>query len=318
MVARIAPESVVRWITARLAALGPEAEQLACAAAVLGSGATLSETAALARLTDASEAAADMLIAAQILTGGPRLQFVHPLIEVAVHDHLAPVARAEAHARAARLAERSGASLACVAGHLLAAGPGSTGPWALQRLRAAAAEASAAGAPASAAAYLERALMEPLGRAARVEILVELGEAQMHAGVGEPIERLREALRRLGADPRERAEICLVIGRALFSRGEFEAAKDAFRRGFEQVPDDADDLLLELRAWYVTDGRHDLPLPAAAAVRVTALLEEDSPGRSRTVRNLLAQTAYQSARVGDRPATEVVGAGPAGAREVSC
>ncbi|MGO9959845.1 MAG: tetratricopeptide repeat protein [Solirubrobacteraceae bacterium] len=104
--------------------------------------------------------------------------------------------------------------------------------------------------------------MEPLGRAARAELLVELGEAHMHAGVSDATERLREAFT-LQDDPRTRAEICLAMGQALFSRGEFEAARDAFRRGFEQVPDDTDDLLLELRAWYVTDARHDLPLPAA-------------------------------------------------------
>ena len=303
-VARIAPESVVRWVTARLTALGSDAERLACAVAVLASGATLSEAAELARVTDAPEAAADALIAAHILSGGPRLRFVHPLIEVAAHDHLAPATRAEAHARAARMADERGASLARVAGHLLVAGPGGPGTWAAQRLRAAALEASAAGAPASAATYLERALMEPLARPERAEILVELGEAQLHAGVSDATERLREALV-LQDDPRARAEICLATGRALFTRGQFDAAKDAFRRGFEEAPEDADDLRLELRAWYITDARHDLPLPAAEVARLTALLDAESPGVTRTVRNVLAQTAYQSARLGDRPATEV-------------
>ncbi len=302
-VMRIAPQSVVRWVSARLSELGEDAERLASAVAVLGSGATLSEAAALADVTRSPEHVADVLIRAHLLTGGPRLEFAHPLIESAVGDRLAPASRAAAHARAARLTAAHGAPLPRVAGHLLAVGPGSDA-WAVQTLRDAAREASASGAPGSAAAYLERALAETVPRLVRADLLVELGEAQLHAGVSGATERMREALG-LQEDPLARAEICLGLGRALFARGEFQAARDSFARGLEDLPDGRDDLLLELRAWYVTDAHNDLPLPDVAAAWLHELLEGDAPGANRTERHLLAQVTYQSARSGERRAEDV-------------
>ncbi len=167
-----------------------------------------------------------------------------------MRGHLTPASRAEAHARAARLTAVHGAPLPRVAGHLLSAGPGSDA-WTVQTLRDAAQEASAGGALGSAVAYLERALGETVPRSVRAELLVELGEAQLHAGASGATERMGEALG-LQDDPRARAEICLAMGRAQFTRGQFDTARDSFARGLQDLPDDADDLLLELRAWYAT------------------------------------------------------------------
>jgi predicted ATPase len=73
-VATLTPEGVVRWVLARLRALGEEAERLAWALAVLGEDATLSDAVALAGV-DGSDAsgAADALIRGQILTGRPEI-----------------------------------------------------------------------------------------------------------------------------------------------------------------------------------------------------------------------------------------------------
>lgn len=71
-------------------------------------------------------------------------------------------------------------------------------------LRATAREASANGAPASAAGYLLRALRESPERALRAELLLELGEAQLHAGIPGATARIRETLQ-LQDDPRRRA-----------------------------------------------------------------------------------------------------------------
>jgi DNA-binding CsgD family transcriptional regulator len=306
--AGLAPAGVVRWVSARLASLGVDAERLAFAYAVLGADARLSDAAALAGLADSIAATAtDRLIAAHILTGKGPFEFVHPLVSAAVYEGLAPAKRAAAHARAARLIAGRGAPIARVAVHLLAADPGRDS-WVVDSLRTAAREASRAGAPASAANYLERALQEAQPRRQRAELLLELGEAQLQAGVAGATGRMREALE-IHDDPRRRAEICLTLGRALFSTGEDAAARDAFGRGLRELPDGEDDLLLELRGWYIAVARADPGLREAARARlrtrVKALVEDDAPGQTRTERALLAALAQECAHSGKQPHHQV-------------
>jgi DNA-binding CsgD family transcriptional regulator len=297
-VADYASQGIVRWVRVRLGALGEDAERLAFAFAVLGANAPLADAALLAGIerTDAADAA-DALIGAQILAAERRYEFVHPLVRSAVYDGSGPASRAEAHALAARLAAERGAPLPRVAGHLLASEPGLDG-WVVGVLRAAARAANASGAPRSAASYLERALAEKEAAAVRSELLFELGEAQAQAGLASATERIREALA-LSADPRRRAEICLALGRVLFSAGSHAAARDAFERGLSERPSEDDDLSLELRGWYVAlaAGRS----PAIEAGRLRALLSDDAPGRTRTERFLLALFAYGAGRSGERP-----------------
>jgi DNA-binding CsgD family transcriptional regulator len=303
-VADFAPTGVVRWVLARLVALGEDAERLAFAFAVLGASAGLSDAAAVAGLELCSvTAAADALIGAHILTAERPYEFVHPLVRAAVYDGLSPVRRADAHARAARLTAERGAPLARVAAHLLASDPGSDG-WVVDVLRAAAREADASGAPGSTASYLERAIQETQRPAARAELLLELGEAQLHAGLAGATQRMREALD-MHADPRRRAEICLTLGRALFSTGDYASAREARRRGLGELPDEDDDLVLELHGWYITIAGDDPGLPVVAEARLRALLEDDALGRTPTERVLLAQLAYAMGRSGKQPCEKV-------------
>jgi len=300
-VAGFAPQGIVRWASARLVSLGPDAEQLALGYAVLGGSPPLSDAATLARLDPAAAApAADALIAAHFLTGERPYQFVHPLLQAAVYEGLSPAKRADAHARAARLIANRGTGIAPIAAHLLAADPGRDS-WTIEVLRAAAREASASDAPASAAPYLERALQEAPPPPIRGELLLELGEARLQAGLGGAIDRMEEALD-LCPGGRRRAEISLRLGRALFSAGADGAARDAFARGLAENLDVEDDLLLELRGWYIAVAREDPGLPEAARarlrVRLHALIEVDSPGATRTDRALLAVLALQSALSG--------------------
>jgi predicted ATPase len=84
-IAGFAPESIVRWVLARLAAQGEAATQLAFALAVLGPGATLSDIAQLAGVErDAGAVAADRLIGASIVSPQAPLGFAHPLVAAAV------------------------------------------------------------------------------------------------------------------------------------------------------------------------------------------------------------------------------------------
>jgi DNA-binding NarL/FixJ family response regulator len=302
-VAGCAPQGVVRWVLARLGALGEHAQRLAFAFAVLGAGAELSDAAVLAELgPSAAAAAADALIEADILTAERPYAFVHPLLHAAVCAGLPPAKRADTHARAASMTAERGAPLAQVAGHLLAAGPACDG-WAVEVLRGAAREASVGGAPASAASYLERALHETPAHGVRADLLVELGEAQLQAGLPGAARRLREALE-LHGDPGRRAETCLALGRALFCTGDLAAARDSFRRGMAELGDRDDELPLELVARYIAVD-HDPQLPSVAGARVRALLAGETPGRTRTERILLAQLAYRAARSGEQPPDQV-------------
>jgi DNA-binding CsgD family transcriptional regulator len=303
-VAGLAPQSIVRWVLARLVAQGEDAKHLAFAFAVLGEGAALSDAATLAGLKPgAAAAAADALIGASILSFERPYRFVHPLVQDAVYEGVAPAKRADAHARAARLMVEGGTPLARVAAHLVLAEP-ARDMWVVEVLREAARDARGSGAPGPAVSYLERAVKEAPPRALRAELLLELGEAQLHAGLPGAVRTVREALD-LHGEPRRRAEISLTLGRALFSAGDFVAARDVVRVGLAELPDGNDDLLLEPWALFVRDGKGEWGLPAVAAARVRELLDDDAPGRTRTERLLLAYVAYASGAAGDRPHAEV-------------
>ncbi len=303
-VAGIAPQGITRWVSSRLVGLGEHPQLVAAAYGVLGAGASLADASLLAGL-DAADAAdaADTLIAAGILTAEQPYEFVQPLVRATVHDGLPAARRADWHARAARLADARGAAVGVVASHLLAAGPDGDA-WAIGVLRSAAREATASGAPGSAARYLERALRETPSRELRGDLLLELGEARLHAGIDGATDSMREALA-LRSDARQRAEVALMLGRALFSTGKVEEAQESFAQGMAEVTDTEDDLFLELRAWYTADSRHDPDLSEAAQQRLQTLLDGSAPGRTRAERLLLAHMAYRAARSGERTADSV-------------
>jgi DNA-binding CsgD family transcriptional regulator len=298
-----APEGIVRWVLARLGALGQDAQGLADAFAVLGS-VPLADAAALAEVEPpAAAAAADELVGAHILSAGRSYEFVHPVLQAAVYDGLGPARRAEAHALAARLSSARGAPLRLVAAHILLSDPGHDG-WVVDSLRAAAREAGASGAPASAVSYLERALAESQAPESRAELLLELGEAQLQAGLAGATERLREALD-VATDPKQQARILLTLGRALFSTGEYVRARDALRRGLAQLPSGEDELSLELSGWSIALAREDPGLSPVTQRRLQTLLDGDAPGRTRNERLLLVHLAYEAVRSGARPSDQV-------------
>src|SRR5438270_3281242 len=109
-VAQRVPGQVERTVLARLGRLDQAAAQFVRALAVLGEGSELRLVAALAGLDiGAATRAADALLTAELLAEGRPLRFVHPLVRSAVYEQLAPGARTQAHARAARLLMRDGA-----------------------------------------------------------------------------------------------------------------------------------------------------------------------------------------------------------------
>src|SRR5579859_5948326 len=226
----LAPDAVARSLRVRVGRLGAEAGAIARAAAILGNGAALREVAALAGQTiDAAANAADWLAAAEVLMPGEPLRFVHPLVRRTMELDIPASKLASRHLDAARLLHARGDDVQRVAAHLLLGRP-EAGGWAVGRLRAAAAEASARGAPESAVVYLKRALVEPPSQEQRAEVLAELGVAE--AAIGDPhaADRLAQAIG-LTPDSRRRAELALERGRALSGQGRHEEAAAAYEKG---------------------------------------------------------------------------------------
>src|SRR5690606_23913236 len=174
--------------------LGPDAARLAAATAVLGPGANLQRAALLAGIDEPRAARAiDTLVATDILMAAPRLQFVHPIIRHVVYADLGDARRRVDHVAAAEILHGDGAPVAEVAGQLLKADPTPL-PWAVDTLRAAAAEAYSSGAFARAATLLAHALAGERDPQARSRMLLELGRYEVASGSASAIERLQEAL----------------------------------------------------------------------------------------------------------------------------
>jgi DNA-binding CsgD family transcriptional regulator len=225
-VLQAAPSSVARSVARRLRGLDPEAEELASAAAVLGNGAELATAAKIAELDWAAAAtAAEALRRAGILSR-ESLEFVHPVVRAAVYSELSPPERIKRHRSAAALLAQAGVDEDQVVMHVLPCEPNGDSQ-VVDLLRRAARRAHARGAPDVAATYLRRALTEPPSAEERVDVLVDLGFAELATMAGTGFARLNEALQ-LAEDPLTRARVGVQVGRALLSWGLFADAHEAF------------------------------------------------------------------------------------------
>jgi len=215
---RLTPEAVSRHVLLRLARLPADVLTTARAIAVLGTSATTTRAARLAGLDPAAAAdAVATLMAEHLVTGDVALSFVHPLVRSVIYTDLAPPLRQRWHKRAARqLADENAAE---VTTHLLASVP-EADPWVVSRLRAAAADARARGAPEVAIHCLERAIAEPPSADTRVDILYELGSVQTSVAPASAVAHLTEALELAGGWPRS-GEVALALSEALALCGRF-------------------------------------------------------------------------------------------------
>jgi DNA-binding CsgD family transcriptional regulator len=291
---RITLESVSRAVFVRLARLGPEAIDLARAAAILGEGASLAHATELAGLDPTSASRAfDALAIAEVLRPAEPLGFAHPLVLQALDSEIGAGERGELHRAAARLLARDGAGPEVVAVHLMEAGRQGE-EWAVTTLREAAARSLAQGATETAAEWLGRALEEPAPAAPRGALLAELGRAEAALGRPGAIEHLRDAAE-LAESGEEAARDCADLGRALALQGRAEDAAAAFERGIEHLGDPDSELGKELRAaWWsaatlvATTRSEAMRTPEP---RLPADGERPTPGE----RELLAQLAMQRA-----------------------
>jgi DNA-binding CsgD family transcriptional regulator len=192
----IVVDSVARSVGGRLRRLSPYALDVVRAVVVLASPATPARIAELTGLgRPVVTQVVERLVRLGVLAAGPSgVTMRHPVLTTAVRAALAPSEAEALHGRTARLLHQSGAAPDAVARHLVHALP-SGEPWALDALRAGAADRLAAGDPGTACGYLRRALAEPLAPEPRSALLLELAEAATRTDLAEAATSLDEAIR---------------------------------------------------------------------------------------------------------------------------
>jgi DNA-binding CsgD family transcriptional regulator len=252
-----------------LESLGPGAPELARALAVLGDGTSLGQLARLAGLgTEAATAAAAALERAAIADGGERLAFVHPVVRGTVYSAIGSALRGEQHARAARMLENERADRDRVAAQLLLT-QGPPEPWAVERLRGAAARAMASGAPENAAAYLRRTLDAPADAELRSALLRELAAAETVLQDRAAIEHLEQA-RALTADPLRRAAVAANLVEVLVYIGQWDAGVALAEAALAEI-DHGEPTALRLQAMWATAAVYDPRLVGALEPRLEEL-----------------------------------------------
>jgi DNA-binding CsgD family transcriptional regulator len=246
-VLELTPDSLTRQIVVRLARLPDAAAAVARAASIAGDGAPPGLVSALAGVDhEAARAALDALAAANILEQGEPIRFVHPLVRAAIYADLGSARRAGGHLRAGEILREWGTPPERTAAQLVHAERAGR-RWVVETLQSAAAAASSRGAAEIAVRYLERARNEPPPPDLRTAVLVEAGRAELAAGVPTAEARLREAIDS-STDPRERAEIHLHLGRALYFGALYGEAVDAFTHGLAELDGHDPDLAIQLEA----------------------------------------------------------------------
>ena len=244
----IGPRAVSRAVLLRLARLPADAVAVARAVAVLGDGAGLQATAALAGLDEQSVAKATRaLAAAEILGPESPLRFVHPLVRDAVYLELAQAERALEHERAAMTLTDLGAPPELVAAHLLFV-PCRSDAGVAALLQEAGRVSVKRGDAESAVSFLRRALDEPASDDQRTPLLIDLGMAEALANEkGAAAEHLRAGYEGV-VDPTSRAMIAETLAKVLLFTAPAAEAAAVARRAAEELPGELEDLRWRLEA----------------------------------------------------------------------
>ena len=246
IVEKTAPDAITRSVNVRLSRLSDDAQAVAAAVAVLGDGADLGSVAQMAGLDHtALAAAAAALSRADLFGPGTPPRFMHPLVRNAVYERIRPDDRLQHHARAAKLLASTAAPGEAIAAQLLHAPPRAV-HGATENLIGAARQATARGAPDSAATYLTRALEETVDDAERLDLLVELAEAEFSLGRAAALVRLREAVA-LAPDVERRTFVRRKLAGALFWWRRPDDAIEVLEAALAEQPA-ADDLTRHVEA----------------------------------------------------------------------
>ena len=293
-VRRFGPAAVARAVLLRLSAAPAAAVALVRAIAVLGDRPSVTEAARLAELSeDEAASTADVLVTLSILQHGEGLEFAHPIVRQAVYEDMGSHARTRAHARAARILAEAGASEERIATQLAQTEP--IGDAArVELLRRVASEALLRGAPAAAAAWLGRALVEPPPPASRPVVLLELGSAELRLARPEATDHLAAAMQGL-QEPRLLALAARQLANALGTSGEADRAIAVLESSIASIEPADPELALVLEAEFAAKAQQaSREARERAAMRLARYT--DLAGNSPGERLILASLAFERAR----------------------
>ncbi|MER5350224.1 AAA family ATPase [Kitasatospora sp. NPDC002551] len=198
--------------------IGPTAMRFAWAASMLGTD--IRPDLAAVICTQGPETAAESVRELRrqgVLTGtsGGRLEFVHPLIATSVYQSMPPATRTAMHGVAAVETENAGLGLLTASRHLLETLPEGNDDI-VGKLRRAAREHLAIGAPEAAQRCLRRAISEPPADQDRAEVLYELGCSALLTDPATTVNQLRLALAApYGLGPGLRVDAIFRLAQAL-------------------------------------------------------------------------------------------------------
>jgi DNA-binding CsgD family transcriptional regulator len=293
---RIVPAAVTDAVLLRLSGAPPAAASLVRAVAVIGDGASIAEAAAMAELTDAEvAAAADQLVALDILRPTTLLEFTHPIVRDAVSADIGPRDVAAAHARATQVLKALGATEERIAAQIAGADPCGNAVW-VELLRRVAGDALARGAPGAAASWLRRALAEPPPPESRAAVLLELGSAEVRLAAPEAVAHLSEASE-LFRDPEQLVLAVRRLAIALTISGNAERAVTALEAALDVVQPEYRELALVLEGEIFTHAiQASLETRARAARRLErhAALDGATPGQRLVLASLACSRARDS------------------------
>ncbi|MEV7403097.1 AAA family ATPase [Streptomyces sp. NPDC091267] len=252
----IGPRSIVRWVARRLSHLPVTITKFARAASMFSSHVDLAIVASLAEISPAEALEATRtLVRMEIirttsvpLHGTGHIEFVHPLIRVAVYENQSYAERADAHSRAANILAQSGADSQQIAAHLLLTS--ATGdPAQMQLLQTAVSDALEQGAPESALKYLRRCLLEPVrNEGERLELLESLGHVALRVDLEAAVASLYQAYE-LASTPGDQSRIGYSLGVALLYSSRNHEARKILERSLSRVPPGESELQQKILAY---------------------------------------------------------------------
>ncbi|MER7754690.1 AAA family ATPase [Kitasatospora sp. NPDC097643] len=204
----------------------------------------------------------------RVLTGAPdgRLEFVHPLIATSIYQSMPPATRTGMHGVAAVESENAGLGLLAASRHLLETLPDGDGET-VAKLRQAAREHLAIGAPEAAQRCLRRAISEPPDDEDRAVVLYELGCSALLTDPATTVNQLRLALADpYGLGPDLRVDATFRLAQALAHSNRLGEAAAVCAEEAVRTPPGPGRLRLQVAHFMFAAFRSE---------------EEDGPGRSR-------------------------------------
>ncbi|WP_051838710.1 ATP-binding protein [Streptomyces sp. NRRL WC-3742] len=249
--------------------IGPSALRFAWAASMLGTDIRPDLAAVIcAQGPDGAAESVRQLRRHGVLVGAPggRLEFVHPLVATSVYQSMPPAARTGMHGVAAIATENAGLGLLTASRHLLETLPEGDGA-VVGKLRRAAREHLAIGAPEAAQRCLRRAISEPPADEDRAAVLYELGCSALLTDPATTVNQLRLALADpYGLGPELRVDAIFRLAQALAHGNRVGEASAVCEQEAARTPPGPGRLRLEVAHFMFAAFRSEDP---------------DGPGRSR-------------------------------------